>query len=169
MDLLSAAVFAVLAVVRLLGWLLTREQKAGGRHLLADWLPPIGDRPARHLPPRPWGLPVIGNMIQLGLKPNPYECMTDMSRRFGAVYGLKLGPTEAVVVNDLASIREVLVIKGDHFDSRPNFLRYHQLFGGDRDNCEYRSGESGIVRNELVAKSRNSIFVSRWTFYMRSF
>ena len=166
MDLLSAVVFVALAVVRLLGWLLTREQKAGGRHLLADWLPPFADRPARHLPPRPWGLPVIGNMIQLGLKPNPYECMTDMSRRFGAVYGLKLGPTEAVVVNDLASIREVLVVKGDHFDSRPNFLRYHQLFGGDRDNCEYYSRESGVARIELVGKLRKGRFVSSWDFVM---
>ena len=146
MDLLSATVFAVLAVLHLLAWLLTKKQKAGVQQLLASFT----RRHTRHLPPRPWGLPIIGNMVQLGLKPNPYECMTDMSRRFGAVYGLKLGPTEAVVVNDMASIREVLVTKGDHFDGRPNFLRYHQLFGGDRDNCEYRRAAiAGSFQTEL--------------------
>ncbi|XP_037092144.1 cytochrome P450 307a1-like [Pollicipes pollicipes] len=142
MDLLSVAVFAVLAAVQALGLLLTKEQKAGMSRLLAaplralaGWLTALAGRGTTgHLPPRPWGLPVIGNMVQLGLKTNPYECMTDLSRRFGAVYGLRLGGTEAVVVNDMASIREVLVTKGDHFDGRPNFLRYHQLFGGDRDN-----------------------------------
>lgn len=86
------------------------------------------------LPPRPWALPIVGNMVQLGMKDNPYECMTDMSRRLGPVFGLRLGSTNAVVVNDYNTIREVLIKKGDHFDARPDFRRYNELFGGDRDN-----------------------------------
>ncbi|XP_043222694.1 cytochrome P450 307a1-like [Amphibalanus amphitrite] len=165
MDLLSAVVFAVLAAVHLLGWLLTKEQKAGFQRLLADWLPLAGRRPTRRPPPRPWALPIIGNMVQLGLKPNPYECMADISRRLGAVYGLKLGPTEAVVVNDMASIREVLVTKGDHFDGRPNFLRYHELFGGDRDNslalCDWSKKQvsrRNVARHFMHVRPGSDVF-----------
>lgn len=139
LDALSLLTLVALLMVHGLSLLLSRRQKPAQQ--LSGWLArALGGITTPRLtappPPRPWGLPVIGNMISLGLKPNPYECMTDMSRQLGAVFGLRLGGTDAVVVNDLSSIREVLVTKGDHFDGRPNFLRYHQLFGGDRDNCE---------------------------------
>ncbi|XP_037078397.1 cytochrome P450 307a1-like [Pollicipes pollicipes] len=130
MDTLSIILFAVVAALHAFGLLLTQKRKLDPLRLLRPRLATGAGR----RPPRPWGLPVIGNMVQLGLKPNPYECMTDISRRLGAVYALRLGGTDALVVNDMASIREVLVTKGDHFDGRPDFLRYNVLFGGDRDN-----------------------------------
>ena len=150
MDVVSLILFAVMAVLHVVGFLLPQKRRHEVNRLLRLVLggvevppppppqltPPAATRRWR-APPRPWGLPILGNMVQLGLKPNPYECMTDMSKQLGSVYGLRLGGTEALVVNDMASIREVLVTKGDHFDGRPDFLRYNALFGGDRDNCEY--------------------------------
>ena len=149
MDVLSLAVFAVLAVLHAVGFLLPQKRRLEVGRLLRLALggaaeppppPPAAVRPWR-APPRPWALPVLGNMVQRGMKPNPYECMTDISKKLGPVYGLRLGGTDALVVNDMPSIREVLVTKGDHFDGRPDFLRYHTLFGGDRDNCEYTGNQ----------------------------
>lgn len=147
MDIFSGALFAVIALAHALGRLFCRKRP---HHVLRSLQrlfacpKPVASvttscTRSYNPPPRPWGLPVLGNMINLGMKPNPYECMTDMSRQLGAVYGLRLGSTDCVVVNDMTSIREVLVTKGDHFDGRPNFNRYSALFGGDRDNCEYLS------------------------------
>ena len=148
MDAVSLILFAVLAVLHAVGFLLPEKKRHEFGRLVREAVggavapqppptpPPAAGQLRRH-PPRPWALPVLGNMVQLGMKPNPYECMTDLSKKLGAVYGLRLGGTDALVVNDMASIREVLVTKGDHFDGRPDFLRYNVLFGGDRDNCEY--------------------------------
>ena len=55
-------------------------------------------------------------------------------QHYGPVVGLRLGVTRCAVVQNDELIREVLITKADHFDSRPNFVRYHALFGGSKKN-----------------------------------
>jgi cytochrome P450 family 307 subfamily A len=85
--------------------------------------------------PRPW--PVIGSLHLLGGHETPFHAFTSLAKRFGAVYQMQLGTSRCVVVNTFPLIKEVLITKGVHFGGRPDFIRFHQLFGGDRDNCEY--------------------------------
>ncbi|KAK1124207.1 hypothetical protein K0M31_006582 [Melipona bicolor] len=83
--------------------------------------------------PRPW--PILGSLHILGRYDVPYKAFADLVRDYDCqVIKLRMGSVPCVVVNGLENIREVLTIKGHHFDSRPNFARYHLLFGGNKEN-----------------------------------
>lgn len=87
-------------------------------------------------PPSPRGYPIIGHLHLLGGYEVPYQAFTDLGKRYGNVIKLKLGNYNCVIVNEQKNIREALVTKGHHFDSRPNFERYQQLFCGNKENCK---------------------------------
>lgn len=85
--------------------------------------------------PKPW--PILGSLHILGRYDVPYKAFADLVRDYDCqVIKLRMGSVPCVVVNGLENIREVLTIKGHHFDSRPNFTRYHLLFGGNKENCK---------------------------------
>ncbi|KAK4877820.1 hypothetical protein RN001_010326 [Aquatica leii] len=111
--------------------------------------PNLSDLPE---PPSPKSLPIIGHLHLLGGYEVPYQAFTNLGKKYGNVIKLKLGSVKSVVINGQESIREVLVSKGHHFDSRPNFERYQQLFGGDKQNslafCDW--SETQRVRREML-------------------
>lgn len=84
----------------------------------------------------PVPLPIIGSLHLLGKYPTPFEGFTALSKIYGDIYSIYLGSARCVVVNNFALIKEVLIKKGLQFGGRPNYLRYHKLFGGDRNNCK---------------------------------
>ncbi|XP_039261516.2 cytochrome P450 1A1-like [Styela clava] len=69
------------------------------------------------LPPGPRGLPIIGNILQLG--PNPHLTMTEFAKKYGSVYRLKLGSRMVIVVNGKDAIKQALVKQSGDFISRP--------------------------------------------------
>ncbi|XP_034234870.1 cytochrome P450 307a1-like [Thrips palmi] len=85
-------------------------------------------------PPGPKAWPVIGNLHLLGEHSNPFLAFTALSKKYGDIFSMVLGSSPCVVVNNYDLIKEVLITKGSHFGGRPDFLRYHKLFGGDRNN-----------------------------------
>ncbi|KAI2474235.1 hypothetical protein C4B38_000302 [Diabrotica virgifera virgifera] len=85
-------------------------------------------------PPSPRKLPIIGHLHLLGGYEVPYQAFSALGRKFGDVVKLQLGGVKCVVVQGQKNIREGLVTKGSHFDSRPSFERYQQLFDGNKDN-----------------------------------
>lgn len=87
-------------------------------------------------PPSPRALPIIGHLHLLGGYEVPYQAFTDLGKKYGSVIKVKLGSFKCVIVNDEKNIREALVTKGHHFDSRPNFERYQRLFSGNKENCK---------------------------------
>ncbi|XP_058444564.1 cytochrome P450 307a1-like [Malaya genurostris] len=82
--------------------------------------------------PMPW--PILGSLGILGKYEVPFEGFTALARKYGDVYSLTLGSNRCLVVNSLELIREVLNQNGRYFGGRPDFLRFHKLFGGDRNN-----------------------------------
>lgn len=84
--------------------------------------------------PVPW--PIIGNLSLLARYSVPFKGLTELTKELGDIYTLTLGSTRCLVVNNLELIREVLNQNGKFFGGRPDFLRYHKLFGGDRNNCK---------------------------------
>ncbi|CAH0698291.1 unnamed protein product [Spodoptera exigua] len=84
--------------------------------------------------PGPSPLPVIGNLHLLGKHESPFQSFTDLAKEYGDIFSLKLGTAKCLVVNNLELIREVLNQNGKFFGGRPDFLRFHQLFAGDRNN-----------------------------------
>lgn len=87
--------------------------------------------------PTPMALPLIGHLHLLGGYEVPYQAFNALAKKYGPVFQLKLGVVKSLVVNGQNNIREVLVTKGSHFDSRPDFERYQRLFGGNKENCKY--------------------------------
>lgn len=91
-----------------------------------------------HLPlaPGPKPFPVIGSMHILGQYEVPYQAFGELAKTYGPIIRMNLGSVPSLIVNGQEFIREVLFVKGTHFDSRPNFKRYNNLFGGAKDNCK---------------------------------
>ena len=84
--------------------------------------------------PKPW--PILGSLHLLGQYEIPFAGFTALAKIYGDIYSITLGNTPCVVVNTFPLIKEVLISKGSHFGGRPDFIRFHKLFGGDRNNCK---------------------------------
>lgn len=84
--------------------------------------------------PTPW--PILGSLNILGQYDVPFVGLTELAKTYGDIYAITLGSTRCLVVNNLELIREVLNQNGKFFGGRPDFLRFHTLFGGDRSNCK---------------------------------
>lgn len=87
-------------------------------------------------PPGPKPYPIIGNLACMDGYEVPYQAFDDLAKKFGPIISLRLGSVPTVVVNGIDNIKEVLLTKSSHFDSRPNFRRYHDLFSGNKQNCK---------------------------------
>jgi cytochrome P450 family 307 subfamily A len=87
--------------------------------------------------PAPKSWPILGHLYLMARYKVPYRVFDEIMADLGSVFRLDLGSVPCVVINGLQNIREVLMIKGDHFDSRPTFRRFEQLFKGDKKNCKY--------------------------------
>ncbi|XP_015600985.1 cytochrome P450 307a1 [Cephus cinctus] len=82
----------------------------------------------------PRALPLFGSLHLLASPGGPFEAFTRLARKYGDIYEIRLGVATCVVVSSYSLVKEVLITKGSHFGGRPDFLRFHQLFGGDRNN-----------------------------------
>lgn len=81
--------------------------------------------------------PILGNLVDFGKYQSPSIAFTELAKKYGDIYSMTLGSSRCLVVNNLDMIREVLNQNGKYFGARPNFLRFHRLFGGDRSNCKF--------------------------------
>ncbi|XP_043267762.1 cytochrome P450 307a1-like [Venturia canescens] len=82
----------------------------------------------------PTPLPLIGSLHLLRGPAGPFDAFTRLSHQYGDIYEIQLGVAKCVVVSSYNLLKEVLITKGSQFGGRPDFLRFHQLFGGDRNN-----------------------------------
>lgn len=87
--------------------------------------------------PGPRGFPFVGNLLIMQHFDVPFDAFTCLSRKYGDLYKLRLGSRNCIIVSSLDMIREILNENGKYFGGRPNFLRFHALFGGNRNNCKY--------------------------------
>ena len=76
-------------------------------------------------PPGPWGLPIVGNLLQLGS--SPHIALTKLSKVYGDVFSVSFGSREAVVLNSGEVVREALLQRYRHFSSRPPLFALNVL------------------------------------------
>ncbi|XP_021348136.1 cytochrome P450 2J2-like [Mizuhopecten yessoensis] len=76
----------------------------------------------RHLPPGPFPIPLFGNLHMVGNGNFLYRKLFLLRKKYGNVFRMTFGSTNAVIVSGHDLIREALVLKGDKFQSRPNWL-----------------------------------------------
>lgn len=82
----------------------------------------------KNYPPGPWNrLPVIGSLHLLDAA-KPYITLTELSKKYGNIYGIQMGSIYTVVVSNDALIREAF--KGEQFIGRAPLYVTHGIMGG---------------------------------------
>lgn len=132
--LMTCAVLSVLVFLFELSSSAGLKEKSISNHLIKKTVP---TETVAQRPPGPKPYPIVGNLPCLDGYDVPYQAFDDLAKKFGSIISLRLGSVPTVVVNGIDNIKEVLIAKASHFDSRPNFRRYHDLFSGNKQNCKY--------------------------------
>ena len=80
--------------------------------------------------PGPRRLPFVGNLLSLiGADTIFHLKLTDWAKKYGGIYRLSLGSSEAVILSDPAMIREAF--KMEQFSARPDMLFVKQIVNGN--------------------------------------
>jgi len=78
-----------------------------------------------HLPPGPWGLPIIGYLPFL--RADAHLHFEEMTRKYGSLFSTKLGNQLIVVMSDYKSIRDAF--RREEFSGRPH-TEFSTILGG---------------------------------------
>ncbi|XP_029574380.1 cytochrome P450 2K1 [Salmo trutta] len=68
-------------------------------------------------PPGPRPLPLFGNMLQLDLN-RPYQTLYELSKKYGSVFTVHIGPTKVVVLAGYKTVKQALVNHAEVFGDR---------------------------------------------------
>ncbi|GAB1301065.1 Cytochrome P450 2F2 [Apodemus speciosus] len=77
--------------------------------------------------PNPW--PVIGNLHILNLK-RPYQTMLELSKKYGPIYSIQMGPRKVLVLSGYETVKDALVNYGNQFGERSQVPIFERLFDG---------------------------------------
>ncbi|XP_061244329.1 cytochrome P450 2F3 isoform X2 [Bos javanicus] len=111
MDSISTAI--LLLILALVCLLLTTSSKGKGR-----------------LPPGPRALPFLGNLLQLRSQ-DMLTSLTKLSKEFGAVYTVYLGPRRVVVLSGYQAVKEALVDQAEEFGGRGDYPVFFNFTKGN--------------------------------------
>lgn len=70
----------------------------------------------RKLPPGPIGLPIFGNLFQIG--PNPHESFTKLAKKHGPLMTIRLGSVTTIVASSPEMAMQILKKKDEVFSGR---------------------------------------------------
>ncbi|XP_006900969.1 PREDICTED: cytochrome P450 2F3-like [Elephantulus edwardii] len=82
------------------------------------------------LPPGPKPLPLLGNLLQLRSQ-DMLTSLTKLSKEYGAVYTVHLGPKQVVVLSGYQAVKEALVDQGDEFSGRGDYPVFFNFTKGN--------------------------------------
>ncbi|KAM9408327.1 cytochrome P450 1A1-like [Pholidichthys leucotaenia] len=95
-----------------------------------------------HQLPGPTPLPVIGNVLQVGS--NPHLSLTEMSKKYGDVFKIKMGMQPVVVLSGHETVRQALITQGDEFAGRPDLHSFRFYNGGK--SIAFSPDKTGVWR-----------------------
>lgn len=106
-----------------------------------------------HLPPGPKPLPILGNLLQLRSQ-DLLTSLTKLSKKYGSVYTVYLGPRRVVVLSGYQTVKEALVDKGEEFSGRGSYPVFFNFTKGD--GIAFSNGERWkVLRRFSVQILRN--------------
>lgn len=79
-------------------------------------------RKNRNLPPGPYPIPFIGNLILFKKDQRGYKAYTKLSEIYGNIYTLHCGSTLIIILNGYDAISEAFVKQADVFTDRPQLF-----------------------------------------------
>lgn len=78
-------------------------------------------------------LPLLGSLLHLRSNLPPHLLFTQLSSRYGPLFGLYAGPHLTLVVSEISLVREVLLQRGREFAGRPKMVTTDLLTQGGKD------------------------------------
>ena len=116
----------------------------------------------RKTPPGPFGLPVFGNLFQLG--DSPHIALSKMAKVYGSVFSIRLGWRRAIVLNSHDVVKEALSKRACHFSSRPPFHSFQIISNGGRSLAFGDFGTGHQRKKKLAMRALYAVFsnVSRF-------
>ncbi|XP_040275681.1 cytochrome P450 1A1-like [Bufo bufo] len=103
------------------------------------------------LPPGPWGMPILGNILQIGEL--PHMTFLKMKEKYGDVFHLKLGIVPVVVVSGLETIKKVLLKQGEQFASRPKLYTFSLINDGTSLAFSEQFGDAWKLHKKIAKMS----------------
>ena len=91
----------------------------------------------RHLPPGPFPLPVLGNLLSISQK-TPYRDLANMAKRYGKLFRVQMGSKKVIVIDSYEIAREALVTKAKDFAGRPPHF-FGSIFGRDNTDLAFQT------------------------------
>ena len=110
----------------------------------------------RNTPPGPFGLPLIGNLFQLG--DSPHIALTEMAQVYGSVFCIRLGARKAIVLNSHDVVKEALARRSCHFSSRPPFHNFLISSNGGKSIAFGYSGPLHKRNKKLASRALHAVF-----------
>ncbi|XP_028658183.1 cytochrome P450 1A1 [Erpetoichthys calabaricus] len=104
--------------------------------------------------PGPWGLPMIGNILQLGTL--PHLTLAKMRKCYGNVFQIHIGTKSVVVVSGYEMIKTVLVTQGKCFANRPDFYSLSLIGNGESFTFSLKYGESWKLLRKILGNALRS-------------
>ncbi|XP_048186022.1 cytochrome P450 2F1-like [Perognathus longimembris pacificus] len=90
----------------------------------------LGFRSKGRLPPGPRPLPVLGNLLQLPSR-DLLTSLTKLSKEYGSVYTMYLGPRRVAVLSGYHTVKEALVDQGEEFSGRGDYPVFFNFTKGN--------------------------------------
>nr|XP_004670387.1 cytochrome P450 2F2 [Jaculus jaculus] len=113
----------------------------------------LNSRGKSHLPPGPTPLPILGNLLQLRSQ-DLVTSLTKLSKEYGSVYTVHLGPRRVVVLSGFQTVKEALVDQAESFSGRGDYPVFFNFTKGN--GIAFSNGERWkVLRKFSIQILRN--------------
>ena len=127
-----------------------------GLLFLILWFCIQANRNPANYPPGPFGLPVVGNLLQLGS--SPHLSLTELAAEYGPVFSLRLGSRDVVVLSSCDVVQEALGRKANQFAGRPQVYSFQKNSNGGRSVAFSDYGPRQMLHKRCAMKALQTLF-----------